>query len=124
MPTGFWRTTGSTDTALNLYGFEGVVNPKKELLNGLRCKMDSSPSFANFNSLNADRVLASHRHYQYYGRPTNYRCLWRYYRKVRRIWKTWLNRRTRGKTLNWERYARLLCCHPLLLPRITRAWVS
>src|SRR5712671_5676900 len=63
-------------------------------------------------------------HYQYYGRPTNYRCLWRYYRKVRRIWKTWLNRRTRGKTLNWERYARLLCCHPLLLPRITRAWVS
>src|SRR5437667_2472278 len=63
-------------------------------------------------------------HYQYYGRPTNYRSLWRYYRKVRRIWKTWLNRRTRGKTFNWERYAHLLRHHPLLLPRITHAWVS
>ena len=63
-------------------------------------------------------------HYQYYGRPTNYRSLWRYYRKVRRIWKTWLNRRTRGKTLNWDRYAQLLRCHPLRPPRIMRAWIS
>jgi group II intron reverse transcriptase/maturase len=63
-------------------------------------------------------------HYQYYGRPTNYRSLWRYYRKVRRIWKTWLNRRTRGTTLTWGRYAQLLRRHPLLVPRITRAWVS
>ena len=38
-------------------------------------------------------------HYQYYGRPTNYRGLWRFYRMVRRLWHTWLNRRTRGKTL-------------------------
>jgi RNA-directed DNA polymerase len=63
-------------------------------------------------------------HYQYYGRPTNFRSLREYYRNVRRIWKIWLNRRTRGKTMNRERYGQLLRRHPLLLPRITRAWTS
>jgi RNA-directed DNA polymerase len=61
-------------------------------------------------------------HYQYYGRPTNYRNLWRYYRSVRRIWRKWLNRRTQGKTLPWSEYAKLLERHPLVLPRVTRSW--
>jgi group II intron reverse transcriptase/maturase len=61
-------------------------------------------------------------HYQYYGRPTNYDSLWRYYRRVRRIWKKWLNRRTRGKTVNWTVYEQILHRHPLLRPRITRQW--
>ena len=39
-------------------------------------------------------------HYQYYGRPTNYRSLWRFYRLVRRLWHKWLTRRTRGKRLD------------------------
>lgn len=63
-------------------------------------------------------------HYQYYGRPTNFRSLWEYYRSVRRIWKKWLNRRTRGKTLKWTDYEQLLGRHPLLRPRITRDWTS
>ncbi len=61
-------------------------------------------------------------HYQYYGRPTNYRSLWQFYRGVRRIWKKWLNRRTRGKSLPWVAYAELLNRHPLLRPFITHAW--
>ncbi len=61
-------------------------------------------------------------HYQYYGRPTNYRSLWRFYRGVRNIWRKWLNRRTRGKPLPWARYAELLRRLPLLLPRITQPW--
>jgi RNA-directed DNA polymerase len=61
-------------------------------------------------------------HYQYYGRPTNYRSLWQFYRGVRRLWHKWLNRRTRGKTLSWATYAHLLQRHPLLRPRITHAW--
>jgi RNA-directed DNA polymerase len=28
-------------------------------------------------------------HYQYYGRPTNYRSLWQFDRRVRRIWREW-----------------------------------
>src|SRR5260370_27662168 len=34
-------------------------------------------------------------HYQYYGRPTNYRSIWQFYRRFQRIWKEWLGRRTR-----------------------------
>ena len=61
-------------------------------------------------------------HYQYYGRPTNYRRLWQFYRGVRRTWKKWLNRRTRGKTLPWAAYAELLHRHPLLRPYIAHSW--
>jgi group II intron reverse transcriptase/maturase len=63
-------------------------------------------------------------HYQYYGRPTNFHGIWKYYRGVRHVWRKWLNRRTRGKTLPWEEYAKLLKRHPLLRPRITHAWQS
>ena len=61
-------------------------------------------------------------HCQYYGRPTNYRNLWKFFRAVRGIWRRWLARRTRGKRLTWETFAKLLVRHPLLQPRITHAW--
>jgi group II intron reverse transcriptase/maturase len=61
-------------------------------------------------------------HYQYYGRPSNSRSLWRFYRAVRHIWRKWLSRRTRGKAMTWETYVQLLRRHPLLLPWITQSW--
>jgi RNA-directed DNA polymerase len=67
-----------------------------------------------------NRILRGH--YQYYGRPTNYRSLWQYFRTVRQIWKKWLDRRNRGRKLNWPAYERLLEKHPLHRPRITRSW--
>jgi RNA-directed DNA polymerase len=63
-------------------------------------------------------------HYQYYGRPTNYRRLWQFYRAVRRIWRKWLCRRTRGRGMTWEKFAAILRKHPLLLPRILHPWSS
>jgi len=61
-------------------------------------------------------------HYQYYGRSSNYRSLWQFYRGVLRTWYKWLNRRTHGHTLPWPRYAEFLRRHPLLLPRLTHTW--
>jgi RNA-directed DNA polymerase len=61
-------------------------------------------------------------HYQYYGRPTNYQSLWRFFREVRHIWRKWLSRRTRGNGMIWEKYAAILRKHPLLLPRIQHSW--
>ena len=61
-------------------------------------------------------------HYQYYGRPTNCRSLRQFYRGVRRIWREWLSRHTRGRWLTWERYDHILRQHPLLLPRIMHSW--
>lgn len=63
-------------------------------------------------------------HYEYYGRPTNFRSLQQFYRGVRRLWRKWLNRRTRGKTLTWDIYQDLLDRLPLLPPRITRPWAG
>ena len=63
-------------------------------------------------------------HYQYYGRPTNYQSLWRFYRIVLCIWKKCLSRRTRGPSITWERFAHIVARYPLEPPRITRAWVK
>ena len=63
-------------------------------------------------------------HYQYYGRPTNYYSIWQFFRRVRRIWREWLSRRTRGNPLTWGRYAEILRQWPLLRPRITHAWAG
>jgi len=63
-------------------------------------------------------------HYQYYGRPTNFRGIKQFYRRVRRIWREWLSRRTRGKRLTWERFMEILRQYPLLPPRITHAWAG
>jgi RNA-directed DNA polymerase len=63
-------------------------------------------------------------HYQYYGRPTNYRSIWRFFREVRHIWRKGLSRRTRGNGMTWEKYAAILRKHPLLLPRILHPWRS
>ena len=61
-------------------------------------------------------------HYQYYGRPTNYRSLSKFLAAVRRLWRTWVSRRTRGRRISWERFVKLLHRYPLLPARITHAW--
>jgi RNA-directed DNA polymerase len=63
-------------------------------------------------------------HYQYYGRPTNYRGIWRFHQTVRRIWRQGLSRRTRGRRLTWERFEEILRQYPLLKPRIMHAWAG
>jgi RNA-directed DNA polymerase len=63
-------------------------------------------------------------HYQYYGRPTNYRTLWQFFRAVRRIWRDGLSRRTRGRWLTWERFAEILLQYPLLRPKIMHGWAG
>jgi RNA-directed DNA polymerase len=63
-------------------------------------------------------------HYQYYGRPTNFRSLWKFYRLVQRLWHKWLTRRTRGKTLPWCDFVHLLKLNPLVRPRICHAWAT
>src|SRR5260370_373191 len=45
-------------------------------------------------------------------------------RAVGSIWHKWLERRTSGKRLTWETFAKLLHRPPLLLPRITHAWMA
>jgi RNA-directed DNA polymerase len=60
-------------------------------------------------------------HYQYYGRRTNHGSIRRFYREVCGIWRKWLNRRTRGNPLTWEKFYKVLRQNPLLTPRIMHA---
>jgi len=60
-------------------------------------------------------------HYQYYGRRTNHASIRRFYREVCGIWRKWLNRRTRGNPLTWEKYYEVLRQNPLLTPRSMHA---
>ena len=63
-------------------------------------------------------------HYQYYGRSSNFRGLSTFFRVVRKTWRKWLSRRSRGIPMSWETYAKLLDRYPLLKPRITHPWAS
>jgi RNA-directed DNA polymerase len=60
-------------------------------------------------------------HYSYYGLTHNYRSLNYYYRGVCRIWRKWLNRRSRKRDLSWPAFNRLLSRHPLPLPRVVHS---
>jgi RNA-directed DNA polymerase len=104
----------------------GVRTMKKRLKRSLKevgrwCKENRhAPVDKQHETLNAKL----RGHYQYYGRPTNYRCLCRFYRVVRTTWRKWLGRRTRGTPMPWDSYIKLLQRYPLLEPKITHIWAS
>jgi RNA-directed DNA polymerase len=62
-------------------------------------------------------------HYQFYGITCNWRSLNSFYVAVKRSWRKWLDRRSRGKDMPWERFLRLLVRYPLPRPRITHRYV-
>lgn len=63
-------------------------------------------------------------HYAYYGITGNMQQLGRYSTQVRRLWRKWLERRTRSKRLSWARYCALLERYPLPSPRIVHRYAS
>jgi len=61
-------------------------------------------------------------HYKCYGWPTNYPGIWKFYRVILRIWKESLNRRTRGRTVTWEKFGHVIARYPPELPHVTQVW--
>src|SRR6202521_1078655 len=101
-----------------------VRTMKKRLRRGLKAIADwcrenrHDPVEEQQQTLNAKL----RRHYQYYGRPPNYKSIMQFYREVCSTWRKWLSRRTRRVWLTWEKYVELLRRHPLLFPRIAHSW--
>tara|TARA_B100002003_G_C14069675_1_gene514619 strand:+ start:535 stop:1278 length:744 start_codon:yes stop_codon:yes gene_type:complete len=62
-----------------------------------------------------------HGHYTYYGRTGNYPSLRNYYTGVCRLWRKWLNRRSRKRDMNWRVFNRLLRRYPLPFPRVVHS---
>jgi RNA-directed DNA polymerase len=57
-------------------------------------------------------------HFNYFGVSGNFRSLEQLIQEVTRAWYKWLRRRSQRKSLNWERYTKLLERLPLPIPRI------
>lgn len=57
-------------------------------------------------------------HYNYYGVTHNSRTLSRFRHQMERIWRKWLNRRNREKSMPWKRFKLLLKRYPLPKPKI------
>lgn len=102
----------------------GVRTMKKRLRRGLQeigrwCKQNRhEPVRKQQETLNAKL----RGHYQYYGRSSNFRSLWGFYNAVKRIWRKWLSRRTRGAPMYWKQFTNFLSRHPLLTPTIAHSW--
>ena len=62
-------------------------------------------------------------HYNYYGITGNSRALQRYALEVRRVWRKWLNRRTRGNPMPWLKFQALLRYYQLPPPRIVHSYL-
>jgi RNA-directed DNA polymerase len=60
-------------------------------------------------------------HDAYYGITGNARALVRFRQAVRRVWRTWLNRRAHRPSLNWETFVRLLQRYPLPPARVVHS---
>jgi RNA-directed DNA polymerase len=133
------RRTGTKPATFDFLGFThlfersrrgtfrpGVRTMKKRLKRGLKkiaqwCqKHRHDPVGKQQAALNAKL----RGHYQYYGRSSNFLGIQRFYRMVRKTWRKWLSRRTRGNTLSWDQYLYFLQRHPLLKPCITHSWPS
>ena len=59
-------------------------------------------------------------HYCYYGITGNIAALANFRYLVVRVWRDWLSRRNRERSLDWSKFGRLLRMHPLPYPRIVR----
>ena len=63
-------------------------------------------------------------HYATYGITGNFRRLQQYRQQVTKTWRKWLERRTRGKRLTWDRFNALLARHALPRARIIHRYAT
>ena len=60
-------------------------------------------------------------HYAYYGITGNARALSALWHAVRRLWRYWLSRRTRGQPMPWHRFVALVQRYPLPSPVVVHS---
>ena len=63
-------------------------------------------------------------HFAYYGITANGRSLANFLDAVKRCWRKWLNRRDRQRTMDWDKFNRLLKRYPLPPVRIVHSAYS
>jgi RNA-directed DNA polymerase len=63
-------------------------------------------------------------HYAYYGITGNSRQVSNYADQIKRIWKNWLERRSRAGPMSWDKFRALLARHPLPRPRVIHQYAA
>jgi group II intron reverse transcriptase/maturase len=63
-------------------------------------------------------------HFEYYGITNNSRSLEQYRQQTARIWRYWLNRRSRNKDMPWKRFKEILKQLPLPRARIVHSYLA
>jgi group II intron reverse transcriptase/maturase len=61
-------------------------------------------------------------HYGYYGITGNFRSLKGFYKQAKRSWRKWLDRRSRERDMDWEKFNKLLKRYPIPAPRIVHCY--
>ena len=87
-----------------------VRTMKKRFRRGLKAIADSCQENRHLPVEKQQKTLNAklRGHYQYFGRPTNYRSIGRFFGVLQRFWHKWLSRRTRGNGMTSEKYAAIL----------------
>lgn len=96
----------------------GQKTTSSRLTRALRAVSDWCRRFRHSKVARQHAVLSSklRGHYAYYGRTGNGYALKSYWWQVGRVWRKWLDRRSRKAGMDWERFNRLLKRYPLPPP--------
>ena len=68
-------------------------------------------------------LTALNQHMDYYAVTFNFRMLQKLRACVERVWLKWLNRRNRGRAMDWEWFSALLRTLPLAPARIVHSFL-
>ena len=60
-------------------------------------------------------------HYNYYGITGNYSSLIKFRYEAVKLWQKWLNRRSNGRDMSWEKFSRLLSYYKLPEARVVHS---
>ena len=96
---------------------------KDRLARSVGAIKETCKSIRHHKVLEQQRILSRKMrgHYAYFGITGNARALGQFFEKAKRSWQTWLNRRSSGNPMRWERFNRLLRRYPLPPPVVVHS---
>jgi group II intron reverse transcriptase/maturase len=82
------------------------------------CKRNRHASIGEQQEALSQKLMG---HYAYYGITGNFVCLSSFHYEVKKVWRKWLSRRSRGNPMPWERFIEMLRRYPLPTARVVHS---
>ena len=103
-------------------GRKTIGKRMRSKLIGLNNKLRKLRNMLPFRELYKHLCRILKGYYNYHGFAGNYATLNKFAYAIERMWFKWLNRRSQGKSFNWEEFQAVLKRHPLPQPRILKTY--